>query len=115
MPVILTIHANGNASNVEFIDIESREKIAISDDVLIEKTGQGIVQGDEIVISMVRGKKSATLIRNAQKYDILNALVNPIQWFKLNKGSNAFGYDASDPGLEYLTFTLTYDELFEGI
>lgn len=112
--MVLEIHAIGSAKGVEFYDVESGDKMSLSDDVIIDKTGLGISAGDVITMDTTRGHKTVTLLRDGITYDILNALIQPINWFKLNNGNNVFTY-AAEEGLEYLIFTVTYDELYEGV
>lgn len=111
---ILEVRARGPATGVVFYDNESGERMALSDDVLVTKTGNGIIAGDVIILNSEVGQKYCRLLRGGITYDILNALIQPINWFKLNKGTNTFGYDASD-GLENLIFTVKYDILYDGV
>lgn len=119
--LILEIQAKNTASGVRFYDMETGEMIRLDDNIIQAKTGQGIIQGDVITINTNIGKKSVSLLRNGVSYDILNALipreidgVKRIEWFKLYKGNNTFGYSATT-GLEDLIFNVEYDELYEGV
>lgn len=112
--MVIEMHARGPAKGVVFYDNESGERIELSDAIIKKKTGNYISTGDTITINTERGNKYCRLLRNGRTYDILNALVKPLSWFKLNSGSNIFGYEAAE-GLENLIFTIKYDVLYDGV
>ena len=112
---IIDVIFKGEATNIQFIDKETGERITINDEKLRAKVGS--VQSNDILrINTIRGQKSAKYIReNAkQEWDVLDCLVPPIQWLKLTQGKNVFGY-AADTGLDKLIFDVSYDVLYGGI
>lgn len=62
--VVITIHAIGNVRNITIYNTGTREVMRIDTDKLEKLTGSGMVAGDEIIISTIKGDKSITLLRN---------------------------------------------------
>jgi hypothetical protein len=112
--VLITIHAIGPITGITLYKTEDRSIMRISDERFAEVMGGGISSGDTIEIDTRAGKKSMILNRGGIKTNIINALDRPIQWFTLNKGPNSFYYDATS-GLEYLEFTVDYQENYSGV
>jgi hypothetical protein len=81
---------------------------------LVALTGSGIINGDDIKITTIRGQKSVVLIRGGVEINILNALTPESEWFTIQKGDNIFFYEA-DSGSNNITITLEYQVVYEGI
>lgn len=112
--IIISIHALGSASNIEISNVGTSESIFI-DSVKIEYlTGSGIVEGDDIYISTVKGNKYAILVRSGVTYNIINSLGQHPDWFEIVKGDNVFSYTA-ETGLTNLQFIITNRTAYEGI
>jgi hypothetical protein len=111
--IIIYIHALGPAYNVGIVNDKTNEIIKISDAKLIALTGSGIITGDDIVISTVKGNKFITLIRNGVATNIRNALDKNVSWFQLERGENLF-YFVADGGLDNLQFAIENKILYEG-
>lgn len=112
--ITMTIDAIGTVKNLTIYNLKTREKMAISHDELVSFTGSGIVNGDTITISTVKGHKTIELLRNGSSINILNCIGKNDDWFMLAKGENEFGYTA-DEGSDYLDFKINYSALYEGI
>lgn len=112
--VIITIHALGEAGNITLYNTQTREAMKINASIIESLTGHGIIAGDDIIISTVRGKKSVTLLRNGHYTNILNAIDKNSDWFTLAKGDNLFAYSV-DKGLENLQFKMETKTLYEGV
>ena len=112
--ITITIEAVGTVKNLTIYNIRTREKMAISHDELVSFTGSGIVNGDTIIISTVKGHKTIELLRDGVTTNILNCIGKDDDWFMLSKGDNVFGYTA-DEGSDYLDFKINYSSLYEGI
>lgn len=112
--VTMYIRASGEASGLVFYNTTAGETMTINSDALEALTGSGIVEGDEIVICTVKGKKSATLIRNGISTNILNCIDRSSSWFQISKGSNIFAYEA-ETGRNNLTVEIENDVLYEGV
>lgn len=112
--ITIIIEAIGTVKNLTIYNIRTREKMAISHDELVSFTGSGIVNGDTITISTVKGHKSIELLRDGVSTNILNCIGKDDDWFMLSKGDNIFGYTA-DEGSDYLDFKINYSSLYEGI
>lgn len=72
------------------------------------------IAGDTIIISTLRGAKSATLIRSGISYNILNSLGAFSDWFRVQKGDNVFGYSA-DVGQENIQMSISHRIVYGGI
>lgn len=94
----INIHSTGIVRGFTIYNLDQRKRIDIDDDILTTITGSGIIQGDDIVISTIKGHKSATLTRNGITYNILNALAKNkvIDWFELQRGDNLMAYSAEE-------------------
>lgn len=112
--VTITIRAHGEATNITFYNVNTREQMTLNTDVIESITGSGIVDRDEIVISTVDGNKSATLIREAKSYNILNAIDRESAWFRLTKGVNRFAYIA-ESGQNNIEVEIANKVLYEGV
>lgn len=109
--VRITVHALGDASDITIRNLTTNEIMRIDTDRL---EGGKLYQGDDIVISTVKGKKSVTLFRNGKSINILNCLARNTDWFQLTRGSNTFTFDASG-GLRNLEFKIESRVVYEGV
>jgi hypothetical protein len=112
--IVMNIHAIGEATNIEILNVQTRESIQIDTDRVATITGSGIKNGDDIIISTVKGDKYAILVRDGIEYNIINSINKYPSWFQLEKGSNLFTYLA-DFGSENLEFTIENQIAYEGI
>lgn len=112
--IVITIHAIGDASNLVIHNTKTRETMSIDSAKLEQLTGLGIIKGDEIVISTVKGDKYITLLRDGVYTNILNALTRDSDWFYLTKGDNIFAYTA-DEGATNLLFKIENRIVYEGV
>lgn len=112
--VTITIHAIGEASNITIYNTGTREVMRIDTDKLQKFTGSGMVAGDEIIISTIKGNKSITLLRNGKRTNILNCLDKHSDWFQLAKGDNVFAYTA-ESGSTNLQFKIENRIVYEGV
>lgn len=110
----ITIHAVGSASGISIHNIQTREIMRLDSSKLEELTGTDIVNGDDIIISTIKGKKAVTLIRNGQSVNILNCLTRDSEWFQLTKGDNIFAYTA-EAGAANLQFKIENKVAYEGV
>lgn len=112
--VTISIKASGEASNITLFNATTREIMRINTDTIEAITGNGIVDKDEIVISTVKGQKSAVLIREGQTINILNSINKDAAWFQISKGSNIFMYSA-ETGQSNLQIEIQNRILYEGV
>ena len=112
--VQIRILASATVKNVTIYNVDTRGTMHIYQDKLAALTGSGIVKGDEIIISTVKGTKSVFLLRDGQLTNILNCIGMTDEWFRLAKGDNSFAYTA-DEGADYLMFIVSHTTLYEGI
>lgn len=112
--VTITIHAIGEASMITIYNTGTREVMRIDTDKLEKFTGSGIVAGDEIIISTIKGNKSISLLRSGKTTNILNCLDKNADWFQLAKGDNIFAYTA-ETGSTNLQFKIENRIVYEGV
>ena len=112
--VVITIHAIGNVRNITIYNTGTREVMRIDTDKLEKLTGSGMVAGDEIIISTIKGDKSITLLRNGIYTNILNCLDKDSDWFQLSKGDNIFAYVVEE-GTTNVQFKIENRTAFEGV
>ena len=112
--VVITIHAIGIAKNITIYNAGTRDVMRIDTDKLEQLTGSGIIAGDEIIISTIKGEKSITLLRNGIYTNILNCLDKNADWFQLSKGDNIFAYTAEE-GSTNLQFRIENRKVYEGV
>lgn len=112
--MVMTIHALDKATNITIYNLLTREHITIDTNKLAQITGSGIVMGDDIIISTVRGEKSAYLLRFGQYTNILNCITRDSTWFQLRKGDNVLAYIA-ETGMEALQFKIENKIRYEGV
>jgi hypothetical protein len=112
--VVIYIHAIGDASNITVYNTDTRAQMFINTSRLLEMTGAGIIAGDDIIISTVKGEKSIKLLRNGLYTNILNCLDKNAEWPTISKGDNVFAYTA-ETGDTNLQFRIENAVLYEGI
>lgn len=112
--VVITIHAIGNAGDITIYNTGTRETMKISAEKINTITGNGIKNGDDIIISTVKGDKHITLLRDGEYTNILNALDKDSDWFQLAKGDNIFAYSATS-GSVNLRFKVENRIIYEGV
>lgn len=112
--VIIKIHAIGTAEHITIYNTGTREKMVLDTDKLEALTGSGIIEGDEITISTIKGNKYISLLRLGKTYNILNIIGKDSDWFQLAKGDNVFTYTATY-GASDLQFNILNRAAFEGI
>lgn len=112
--VIINIYAFGPVSNVLIYDPSSDRKMEINTTRMADLTGSGIIEGDRITISTVRGDKFIVLNRDGVDINILNCLNRDAYWFQLVKGDNLFAYIA-EFGMANLDFRIDNRTIYEGV
>lgn len=112
--IIITIHAMGEASGITIYNTLTREIMEIDTDKIAALTGSGIIAGDDIIISTVKGNKYAKLIRAGDEINILNCMDKNTDWFQLSKGDNVFVYTA-ETGTTNLQFKIENRLVYEGV
>lgn len=112
--IVMVIESIGTVKNLTIHNLKTREKMRIDHDALVSFTGSGIVNGDTITISTVKGHKTIELLRNGVTTNILNCIGKDDDWFQLSKGDNQIGFTA-DEGSDYLDFKVMYYSMYEGV
>lgn len=112
--ITIIIDAIGEVGNLTIYNVRTRESMRIDVEKLERLTGSGIVAGDRIIISTIRGQKSITLLRQGIYTNILNVLDKGASWFQLAKGDNIFAFDA-ESGTTNLIFRIENRTIYEGM
>lgn len=112
--VTIRIRAIGTVENLTIYNTGTREFIKINTDKLEQITSHPIIEGDEITICTVKGKKSITLLRDGATTNILNCMTKDSSWIQLVKGDNVLAYTA-DSGAEMLFFSVENNVIYEGV
>ena len=71
-------------------------------------------EGDDLIISTVKGLKFIYLVREGLVYNILNALDKYPYWFQGERGDNVLQYTAAE-GASNLQFRVSTQLAYEGI
>ena len=108
------IHAIGSVENPIITNSGTSEVMKIDTDKLTTLTGFGIISGDDIIISTIKGQKSVTLIRDGVYINILNCLDRDTNWFQLTRGDNVFAFYA-DTGVTNMQFRIENRTVYEGV
>jgi hypothetical protein len=112
--VTIMIHSMGDVQNLTIYNVTTRESMLIDTTKLALLTGFGIIEGDDIIISTVKGHKTIQLLRNGVYTNILNALGKNADWFQLTQGDNIFAFTA-ESGDSYLQFRVENQIVYEGV
>jgi len=91
----ISIEAKDTVTGFRINNVTRNEYIIIDDEKLEKIVRSGIQKLDWIVIDTRKGKKSATLIRDAISYNILNACLPVSKWIQIQTGQNVFTYSTS--------------------
>ena len=73
-----------------------------------------LVEGDDIIISTVKGEKYVHKLQDGVEMNALNRIDRDADWFLLSKGDNLFAYTAEE-GLRNLDFQIQNYILYEGV
>lgn len=115
-PIGITFHIHmlGEAIGIRIYDVTSRQMIQIDDAKLATIVEGGLIQGDDLIITTVKGKKEIRHVRAGYKTNVMNCLIKPLQWPQLQKGDNLFVMTAEE-GLENIQMTIENKILYEGV
>lgn len=61
----------------------------------------GIVAGDKLILSTIKGDKYLTYIHDGIKYNVLSAMESSGKWVSITTGLNTLRIDKTDPDLEF--------------
>ena len=118
--VTIIINAIDEASNIVIYNVGTREVMRINTERIAALTGKrspsgyGLLAGDEIIISTIKGAKSIQLLRGGIYTNILNCLEKNVDWFQLAQGDNIFAFDA-EHGATNLGFRIENRTRYGGI
>ncbi len=110
----IRVRAIGSVGNVTIYNSATRESMLINADRIAKTVGTGIVAGDEIIITTMKGHKRIILIRDGRTYNILNCLDRKSKWLSLVTGDNVFAYTATH-GSENILMEISSRVAYEGV
>ena len=112
--VTIYIHVLGDATNILITNSLTRDVMKLDTSKLSALIGSGLQNGDDIIISTVKGKKTINLVRDGVSTNILNCLDKNPDWFVLAKGDNVFSFEATT-GTSNLQFRIENQIIYEGV
>lgn len=112
--VVINIHVSGEASGITLYNTVTRESMKIDTDKIATITGKALMQGDDIIISTLKGNKYMKLLRNGVYSNIIAALNKDADWFQITNGRNVFSFTAV-VGEKNLIVTFNYRNAYGGV
>lgn len=73
-----------------------------------------LIENDRLVINTNKGKKSITLYRDDNKYNVINALEKGSTWLQLHRGVNRLSYSV-ETGADDMQITISTNKWYEGV
>lgn len=113
--VLITIHALGPANNITLYNIDTSERFSIDMNRVANLTGETFHIGDSIIISTIRGKRYAFLLREGLYTNIISAIDKRSDWFQLTSGDNIFMFTDSEGEEANIMITFSYRNAYGGI
>lgn len=108
----MDIHLFGGTGDIAIENHQTDQYLVISSAAIEEVMGSTLQMGDTIKLSTVSGKKSLTLNRNGEIYNILYALGRRYDWVQLAPGLNAI--EVKGNGIRNTDISLTVKTIYEG-
>lgn len=112
--MIIVLQAHSEVKNITLYNNETSEIMFIDTNKFPSELGSHMVTADRIEISTYIGRRSAYLIRDGIRYNIINSLGRHTPWFSLIAGVNTFSYSAEE-GENKLDVSMEYKNVYEGV
>lgn len=116
--VYVQLDLRESSGDLTIRNASTNDYITIEDDRVAGLTGNGLQNGDSLILSTIKGNKYLTLTREENgedvTYNILGAIGEYTSWLILNPGYNTYVIQAEEHG-EYVDAVILYDLLYEGI
>lgn len=112
--VLIRIRATGVAQNITLFNNDTSELMKIDTSKFPSIIGDKLVASDVVEISTYLGKRTAYLIREGVRHNIINSLGRHATWFTIVAGSNTFTYTA-EVGENNLDVSFNYKNVYEGV
>lgn len=94
--IVIHVRARDKVKNVRINNIDTLEWMKIDTDKIKSISGQDFDDGDEILISTVKGDKYVKLLRNGVYSNVIGCLERGSTWFQLTPGANVFNFVAEE-------------------
>ena len=111
---LMHILITGVVANLVIFNSMTGESLMIDTTRLAALTGSGLINGDEVQISTIKGDKYIILIRGGIETNILNSLTKTSDWIHLTTGDNIIGYSA-DSGVANVQLRVENRIVYEGV
>lgn len=118
---ILKVHFYGNVGKLSIYCTDTDQKITLDPTklpLIPDLTGvePNFINGDEVDICTVTGKKTIKLLREGKEYNVLNILDKNSDWFVIGKGDNRFVYETTtELESQYVELTIVANVIYEGV
>lgn len=103
--MVLKVTVFGGVENPKFYDEANNDTMTFDID---------LEAGDELIVTTIRGQKSAILRRDGIETNVINTMTHDSSWLMLEPGDNIFYY-AADAGFDNMSLTFIFTNLYEGI
>lgn len=110
----ISIHVLDTPGTINIYNLLTGENMILNRNRVSAIIGNELTALDDVIISTVKGNKSAVLIRNGQKINIINCFGKDANWFQLTKGDNPIAFTATN-GLQTLQIKITHQIAYEGV
>lgn len=116
--LISTLPYANNSHAIEFnnyVYLFSSDTTSYSGDWYTEEPNNvKLIENDRLVINTNKGKKSITLYRDDNKYNVINSLEKGSTWLQLHRGVNRISYSA-ETGADDMEITISTNKWYEGV
>ena len=106
----IVISAIGEVTNPSIFHVEQGKHLIVGTD---SKPLQ-MVMGDQLIITTMTNNKHVWFIHNGEQINANTYLTEDSEFFQLNQGSNAIGFDA-DSGRDYMVVDMYYRFKYLGV
>lgn len=103
--MIIEVEANGLIESVKVMKVDTDEFIQVN---------QVLTEGEKLLISTYKGKKSITLVRDNEELNVFGSLEEGSTFLQLEVGNNLFSYLLND-GEGDASVKIRYRELYRGV
>ena len=111
---VFKVHMIGPAENITIYNYITLESMVFHTDFLSTWDPAGLVAGDDLIISTLRGEKYVRLLRDGVYYNVLNGFDLDSTWLQLKKGENIIGFSATS-GASNLQISIEHHTMYEGV
>jgi hypothetical protein len=114
--IIMELDCHDVVENPMIFNMTSRETMVINTSKIAAIMGSehGLMAGDVLLMSTIKGDRYVTLYRGGYYYNVMNAINRGTTWIQLYRGPNVIAISA-DSGLTETEFRVKNHVLYEGL